>query len=224
MRDHVLVVEDDDTTRRLLIDGLRDEHIEARYARDVATARAAVTSNRPSLAVVDIGLPDGSGLDLLRELKSDGIPVIVLSGRGGEVDRVVGLELGADDYVVKPFYLRELVARIRAVLQRARTSPTRSLQFGDASIDVAAREVTRAGVLVDLTPREFDLLVHLVRSPRTVFSREQLLRDVWGSSSEWQTARTINEHIRRLRQKLEEDPSVPRKLVSVTGVGYRFDP
>ena len=220
----VLVVEDDDATRRLLVEGLRKERIEARAVADVAAARAAVAADRPSLALVDIGLPDGSGLDLLRGLTADGVPVIVLSGRGGEVDRVLGLELGAEDYVVKPFYLRELIVRIRRVLDREGTRPTAVAGFGDVSIDVAAREVFRAGSRVELTPREFDLLVKLVQSPRTVLSRAQLLRDVWASSSEWQNPRTVNEHIRRLRLKLEEDPSNPRHLISVSGVGYRFDP
>lgn len=224
MRDDVLVVEDDDPTRRLLVEALRDELIEAREVADVAAARAAIAAAAPSLAVVDVGLPDGSGLDLLRELKSREIPVIVLSGRGGELDRVVGLELGAHDYVVKPFYLRELVARIRGVLRRTDPAPARTISFADISIDVAAREVRRAGTLLDLTPREFDLLVYLAQAPRTVFSRAHLLRDVWGSSSDWQTPRTVNEHIRRLRLKLEHNPSAPRHLISVTGVGYRFDP
>jgi DNA-binding response OmpR family regulator len=156
------------------------------------------------------------------------VQVIFLTGRSLEAERVIGLKMGADDYVVKPFSSAELSARIESVLRRARSSSAReegsSFDFGALRIDVESRDVTVDGHVVETTAREFDLLAFLASSPRQVFSREQLLTQVWGSSSEWQSAATVTEHIRRLRRKVEADSERPRWITTVRGVGYRFEP
>ena len=166
---------------------------------------------------------------MLRQIRSDGdVPVILLTARTDEVDRVVGLELGADDYVVKPFSPRELAVRVRNVLRRVggrrRRSRGTPLRFGPLRIDPAAREVAVDGRAVALTPKEFDLLLVLARSPRQVFSRRQLLEQVWESAPEFQDPATVTVHVGRLRQKLEADPDRPRWIVTAWGVGYRFEP
>jgi DNA-binding response OmpR family regulator len=151
--------------------------------------------------------------------------VILLTGRGAQADRVLGLKLGADDYVVKPFSPAEVAARITSVLRRARpeAAPAR-LEFDGLSIDLATREVSVRGTIVPTTAKEFDLLVFLARSPRQVFSRQQLLEQVWQSSSAWQSPDTVTEHVRRLRRRIEEDPENPRWILTVWSVGYRFQP
>jgi DNA-binding response OmpR family regulator len=176
--------------------------------------------------VLDLMLPSVDGLSVLRELRHAGsTPVVVVSARGDEDDRIRGLQLGADDYVAKPFSPREVVARVGSVLRRAGAVATfGTLRFGDVEVEPAVREVRRAGTVVELTRREFDLLVHLARSPRQVFSRGQLLAAVWDSSPEWQDPATVTVHIGHLRHKLEDDPGRPRHLITVRGVGYRFDP
>ena len=151
--------------------------------------------------------------------------MILLTARAEEADRVAGLELGADDYVVKPFSPRELTARVRSVLRRATPRPVLGrLTFDGLTIDTASREVSVDGIAVDLTAREFDLLAFLASSPRQVFSRGQLLEQVWGSSTEWQDPATVTVHVRRLRQKIDADPQNPRWVTTVWGVGYRFEP
>jgi len=164
-------------------------------------------------------------LEVLTEIrKKSNLPVIVLSGRGEESERVVALEMGADDYVVKPFLVRELPARIRSVLRRARPAPSARMEFGPLEIRLAEREVVLAGRTIETTAKEFDLLAKLASHPRRVFSRAELLEEVWGSSRDWQDPATVTEHVRRVRRKIENDPEQPRWLQTVRGVGYRFEP
>ena len=176
--------------------------------------------------ILDIMFPGASGLDLLAEMrKRTDVPVILLTARAEETDRILGLELGADDYVVKPFSPRELVARVRTVLRRARPDMVEEVvEFDGFSIDSRSREVIIDGGRVELTAKEFDLLLFLASNPRQVYSRSQLLEQVWDSSPEWQDPATVTVHVRRLRKKLEVDPSQPRWLETVWGVGYRFNP
>jgi DNA-binding response OmpR family regulator len=176
--------------------------------------------------VLDLMLPSMDGLTVLRRIRGMATtPVILLTALGDEADRVLGLELGADDYVVKPFSPRELTARVASVLRRAGPATSAaSRQFDGLQIDEVAREVPRDGRLVELTRREFDLLACLTRSPRRVFTRGQLLEQVWDSSPEWQDPATVTVHVGHLRQKIEDDPARPRRIVTVRGVGYRFEP
>ncbi len=223
----VLVVDDDVNTRNAVSAGLRREGFLVCEAGDVARARKVITKSRPDIVILDLGLPDGDGLDLLRVLRAtDSLPVVVCSGRADEDDRLNGLEIGADDYVTKPFSVRELAMRVRVVLRRGRNlAPSASsLQLGSVVIDVDSREVRREGQLVQLTTREFELLVYLARHPRTVFTRGELLANVWHSNGGDRTEATVTEHVRRLRMKLEEDPASPRHLCAVRGVGYRAMP
>lgn len=191
-----------------------------------AAAIAAISETKPDLVVLDVMLPEIDGFDILGRIRrSSNTPVILLTARTEETDRVLGLELGADDYVVKPFSPRELTARVRSVLRRAQPRRTAEvLEFGELQIDGASREVTLAGEVVATTPKEFDLLVFLAGSPRQVFSRSQLLEQVWDSSADYQDPSTVTVHVRRLRQKLEADAENPRWLHTVWGVGYRFEP
>jgi DNA-binding response OmpR family regulator len=169
-----------------------------------------------------------NGLDILRRIRASGdMPVIMLTARSEESDRVAGLELGADDYVVKPFSPRELAARVNGVLRRAAPKPATVadvIEFDGLIIDNRSREVRCAGELVELTPKEFDVLAHLAGAPRQVFSRADLLRDVWQSSPDWQDPATVTVHVRRIRNKIEADPENPRWITTVWGVGYRFEP
>ncbi len=222
----VLIVDDEREVRSILRDALEREGFTVAEAADGEKALLAVRSLTPSLVILDLGLPARTGIDVLREIRSWGdIPVIVLTGRGEETDRVLGLELGADDYVTKPFSPREVAARVRTVLRRADPDPHREvLRFDDLTIDLAAREVQRSGVPVDLTSRELDLLAFLAQAPRRVFSPEQLLRQVWASEPGWQNPKTVSEHVYRVRRKLEPDPAHPRWIITVRGSGYRFDP
>jgi two-component system, OmpR family, phosphate regulon response regulator PhoB len=177
------------------------------------------------VVLLDLSLPDLDGTEVLRRVRETSeVPVILLTGRAAESDRVLGLDLGADDYVVKPFLPRELAARVRAADRRRVTVPKERLEVGAITVDPSSREVFVRGVAVELTPRELDVLVFLASSPRTVFSREQLLSAVWDSSSEWQDPDTVTEHIRRLRHKVEDDPAAPTRIVTVRGSGYRLDP
>ena len=190
-------------------------------------ALAAVATREPSLVLLDVVLGHEDGRALLTELRmlSD-VPVVFLTGRGLETDRIAGLRMGADDYVVKPFSPGELAARIESVLRRCRPAqrPTSAgLVFGALRIDRRSREVECAGELVELTAKEFDLLVFLAESPRQVFSRQQLLEHVWSSSGDWQDEATVTEHIHRLRRKIELDPDLPPRIITVRGAGYRFE-
>ncbi len=222
--ERVLVVDDDEDVRRLVVAYLERDRYRVREAADVAGARTWLTRWPPDLVVLDVMLPGGSGLDLVREL--DGaVPLILLTARAEEADRVLGLELGADDYVTKPFSPRELVARVRSVLRRAATpAGSAPLRFEGLVVDPAARTALVDDRPVALTPREFDLLAFLASHPRVAFSRNRLLEDVWGSSAAWQDPATVTVHVRRLRGKIEPDPDEPRWITTVWGIGYRFEP
>lgn len=223
----VLVVEDETQVRELISEALRREGYAVRTAADGSTATTELATKLPDLVLLDLGLPGVDGIDILSRLRGAGadVPVIVLTARGRDSDRVKGLELGADDYVVKPVSTREIVARVKAILRRVRRdAPAEALCFGELEIDLGARTVCSAGTEIDVPPREFDLLAHMARRPGTAFSRADLLREVWGSSPEWQDPSTVTVHVRRLRNRVEADPTEPRHLVTVYGVGYRFDP
>ena len=222
----VLVVDDEPRVREVVAAYLERDGYRVDQAGDGEAARARLESGEPDLVILDIMFPGASGLDLLAELrKRTDVPVILLTARAEETDRILGLELGADDYVVKPFSPRELVARVRTVLRRARPDTVEEIvQFDDFSINSRSREVIVDGSTVELTAKEFDLLLYLASHPRQVFSRAQLLEQVWDSSPEWQDPATVTVHVRRLRKKLEPDPAQPRWLETVWGVGYRFNP
>jgi DNA-binding response OmpR family regulator len=222
----VLIVDDDAEARSLAAEELVEFGFVVTEADDGESAEHQIKTRRPDLVILDLGLPGIGGLDVLKSVRADGnLPVIVLTGRGDASDRVVGLELGADDYVVKPFDPRELVARVNAVLRRGTGEPeSATLDFGDLVIDTISRDVHCHGELLDLTAKEFDLLAYMAGSPRRVFTREQLLDHVWHSSTEWQDPTTVNEHIHRLRRKLEVDPGEPRWVMTMRGAGYRFTP
>jgi len=223
----VLVVDDEEMVREVVSAYLQREGYATVEATDGKAALVAVEQHRPDLIVLDVMLPELDGYSVLTELrKHTGVPVILLTARSQEVDRVLGLELGADDYVVKPFSPRELAARVKTVLRRAqpRAEAAAVLEFDGLVIDGPSREVVLAGAVVDMPPLEFDVLVHLATSPRRVFSRAELLEQVWGSSAEWQDPSTVTVHIRRIRQKIEADPDDPKRIVTVWGKGYRFEP
>jgi DNA-binding response OmpR family regulator len=226
----VLVVDDEPMLRNLLCRLLRMEGYQVLEAEDGLKALAVVATEQPDLVLLDVMLPARGGLDVLGDLRrTSNVPVILVSALAEEADRVIGLKLGADDYVTKPFSAAELSARIESVLRRAgmRTgfeAPATRLSFDGLGIDLGTREVTVAGQKAEMTAKEFDLLAFLAGSPRQVFSRDQLLKLVWGSSSQWQSDATVTEHVRRLRRKIEDDPDNPRWITTVRGVGYRFEP
>lgn len=220
-----LVVDDDPDVRASLRDVLSDNGYLVTEAATGHEAMMSFTRDPPDVVLLDLGLPDVSGLDLLSELtETSSIPVIVLSGRTGETDCVVGLDLGADDYIAKPFGERELVARVNAAVRRHHgRTPRGRKSFGALVIDRATRDVSVDGVVVDLTPKEFDLLAFLAASPRRVFTRAQLLEQVWDSSKHWQDDNTVAEHVYRIRRKL--DPSDRNRWIeTVRSIGYRFAP
>ncbi len=222
----VLVVDDEAIVRDVVVRYLRRDGYETHEAATGDEAREILEAESPELVVLDVMLPGTDGLELCRWIRSRSeLPVIMLTARGDETDRIVGLELGADDYVTKPFSPRELAVRVRNVLRRSRQSPAESERavFGEFEVDSAAREVRRDGELLKLTAKEFDLLWFLLSHPRRVFSREQLMDGVWGYTNALDTG-TVTVHIRRMREKIEEDPSRPRFLETVWGVGYRFSP
>jgi DNA-binding response OmpR family regulator len=222
----VLVVDDEPIVRDVVVRYLRRDGFTTLEAGDGDDARRLIETDEPSLVVLDVMLPGADGLELCRWIRSrSDLPVILLTARGEEADRIVGLELGADDYVTKPFSPRELAARVRTVLRRTQAaSPRRQrLEFGDVVLDGASREVTKGAEPVTLTAREFDLLWFLASHPRHVFSREQLMDRVWGYEAAVDTG-TVTVHVRRLREKIEADPARPAHLQTVWGVGYRLDP
>ena len=224
LRPSLLVIDDDSRIRTVVCWQLEAEGYEVREAADGNTAWRQILEHRPDLLVLDLSLPGMSGLDLLRKLRDagDATPVVVLSGRSGEGDRILGLDLGADDYLVKPFSPGELAARVRSVLRRSTVRPVaapRAIPGTGLHIDPLAREVALDGAPVTLTAREFDLLSFLAAHPRHVFTRAQLLEQVWSSSTGWQSEATVTEHVHRLRHKLGA-----RYLVTVRGVGYRLEP
>jgi DNA-binding response OmpR family regulator len=209
---------------------LQREGYRATVARDGQAALDAVRRERPDLIVLDLMLPKMDGLEVTRRLRGQGdvgIPIIMLTAKGEELDRILGLEMGADDYVVKPFSPQELVSRIKAVLRRVTAAATlgdqRALAFGPLQIDPRNRSVVVGGRECSLTAREFDLLYFLARHPRQVFTRTQLLDQVWGYEY-YGDASTVTVHVRRLREKIEENPAEPRWVQTVWGIGYRFEP
>lgn len=222
----ILVADDSAVTRQLIRRALDQEGVEVDEAETGEEAIAAVLARRPDVVLLDISMPQMDGFAVLARLrKTSTLPVILLTARGAEDDRIRGLDLGADDYVVKPFSPGELAARVRSVLRRARADgPVGVLKFQGLRIDLAARDVAVRGVRVALTPKEFDLLATLAGAPRQAFSRAQLLRQVWGSQEAWQTPATVTEHVRRLRSKIEADADHPRWIQTVRRVGYRFEP
>jgi DNA-binding response OmpR family regulator len=231
MADTILVVEDEAPVARGLEYGLKAEGFAVIVAPTGKKALEAARSAHPCLVLLDVRLPDISGFDVCRTLREEGMnsPIIMVTARDEEVDKVLGLELGADDYVVKPFSLRELVSRVRAALRRAygelaSTDGPSSVRFGDVVADLTRMRVERGGSAVSLTPTEYRLLRHLLTNPDQVFSREALLEAVWGYDSSVDSQRTVDVHMRHLREKLEENPASPRWLVTVRGAGYRFSP
>jgi len=222
----VLVVDDEPIVRDVVVRYLEREGFDTLVAADGDTARRLIERSPPELVVLDLMLPGTDGLALCRWIRARGeLPVIMLTARGEEADRIVGLELGADDYVTKPFSPRELAARVRTVLRRSATSapPTARLTFDGLVVDAATREVHLDGDMLHLTAKEFDLLFFLASHPRHVFSRDQLMERVWGYEAAYDTG-TVTVHVRRLRAKIERDPSSPRHLETIWGVGYRFVP
>ena len=224
----VLVVDDDEAIRTVVRWQLDDAGYTVVEADDGLTALRRIRDDHPALVVLDLSLPGLGGLDVLRRVRGgqngrSDTPVIVLSGRSGEHERIVGLDLGADDYLVKPFSPGELAARVRSVLRR--TTPElagEAIVIGNLNVEPAGRRVLLDGAEVDLTPKEFDLLAFLATHPRHVFTRAQLLDRVWNSSSEWLGEATVTEHVHRLRLKLEKDPSRPRLLLTARGAGYQL--
>jgi len=227
----ILVVDDEASVVEVVALYLKREGFTVRVARDGRSALDAIHEKLPALVVLDLMLPEVDGLEIVRRLRDDAttdVPVIMLTARRQETDRIYGLELGADDYVTKPFSPAELVSRVKAVLRRARGGSgiekgERPLQYHDLSIDPKTRIVNVRGDSIDLTATEFNLLWFMVSHPRQVFKRDQLLENVWGFS-EYVDPSTVTVHIRRLREKIEIDPSDPTHLLTVWGVGYKFDP
>jgi two-component system, OmpR family, phosphate regulon response regulator PhoB len=227
----ILVIDDDPQVGALIRRVLTADGYAVSVLDD-APRDVARLADEHDLVLLDISLPSEDGRDTLARIRAAGdLPVIMVTGAGEEHDRIVGLKLGADDYVTKPFSTAELAARIESVLRRAaRLDPasaaprTKKLDFGDLVIDLDTRDVVVAGTAVELTAKEFDLLAFLAASPRQVFNREQLLAHVWGSSSAWQQDATVTEHVRRIRRRIEVDPLKPRWVTTVRGVGYRFEP
>ncbi len=220
----MLVVDDEPIVREVVVRYLEHEGYRTLEADDGDAARDALTRSSPDLVVLDVMLPGTDGLELCRWIRATSqLPVILLTARGEEADRIVGLELGADDYVTKPFSPRELAARVKSVLRRSdhTDESVDRLEFGDIELERASREVRKAGVKLRLTAREFDLLWFLASHPRRVFSRDQLMASVWGYTAAFDTG-TVTVHVRRLREKVEDDPSEPRYLETVWGIGYRL--
>ncbi|SRR5579862_1018905 len=224
-RGRVLAVDDDDAILAMLARVLGAEGFVVEGVTSAAAAIERLKTDIPDVILLDVGLADADGFEVLGSLRQHlEVPVIMVTARGAEPDRVRGLRTGADDYVVKPFSYPELAARIDSVLRRAgpRTAPV-VREFGALTMDLAAREVRLSGELIPTTAKEFDLLAFLSATPGRVFSREELLREVWASSSEWQDPATVTEHVRRLRLKIEPEPDRPQWIKTMRGVGYRFD-
>jgi len=226
----VLVVDDEASVVEVVTLYLKREGYTVRQAHDGEAALAALNESTPALVVLDLMLPQIDGLEIMKRLRghpAPNVPVIMLTARSQETDRIYGLEMGADDYVTKPFSPAELVARVKAVLRRTKdsgaTEEEKKIAFGNLAIDPVTRLVTVSSRELDLTATEFNLLWFMARHPRQVFSRDQLLQSVWGFS-EYVDPSTVTVHIRRLREKIEINPSEPRWLLTVWGVGYKFEP
>ncbi|WP_068402855.1 MtrAB system response regulator MtrA [Kribbia dieselivorans] len=224
MKGRVLVVDDDAALAEMLGIVLRNEGLDVTHVADGAEALGAFRESKPDLVLLDVMLPGMDGMEICRRIRAEsGVPIVMLTARTDTVDIVVGLESGADDYVQKPFKPQELIARIRARLRRGDEPEPERLAIGDLSIDVAGHSVRRGDETLSLTPLEFDLLVALARKPWQVFSREELLEQVWGYRHAGDT-RLVNVHVQRLRSKIEHDPENPRFVVTVRGVGYKAGP
>jgi DNA-binding response OmpR family regulator len=222
----ILVVDDEPIVREVVVRYLEHEGYSTLEAADGNSARELLRGDEPDLVVLDVMLPGTDGLELCRWIRSRSeLPVIMLTARGEEADRIVGLELGADDYVTKPFSPRELAARVRTVLRRAAPAEDARARyaFGDIEMDTGTREVSKSGRELRLTAKEFDLLAFLAANPRRVFGRDQLMSRVWGYEAALDTG-TVTVHVRRLREKVETNPSEPTHLQTVWGVGYRLVP
>jgi DNA-binding response OmpR family regulator len=220
----VLVVDDEPIVREVVVRYLAREGHRTLEAADGESAKIVIERGEPDLVVLDVMLPGSDGLEVCRWIRARSeLPVIMLTARGEEADRIVGLELGADDYVTKPFSPRELAARVRSVLRRATAAGpvVERLTFGDVELERATREARKSGLPIRLTAKEFDLLWFLASHPRRVFSRDQLMASVWGYTAALDTG-TVTVHVRRLREKIEDDPSRPAYLETVWGVGYRL--
>ena len=225
----ILVVDDEPSIREVVSLYLEQMGFDATAVGDGQAALDLLRSDPPDLLILDVMLPGVDGYEITRQVRaSSEIPIILLTARKDEIDRILGLELGADDYVVKPFSPRELVSRVKAVLRRTQQTPTAPgselpLSFGHTRIDPRTRQATVMGEEISLTVKEFDLLWMFANNPQQVFNRAQLLDRVWGVA-EFIDASTVTVHVRRLREKIEQDPSHPRHIITVWGVGYRFDP
>ena len=227
--ERILVIEDSASVARGLEYGLGKEDFAVRCARDGAGGLELFRTWNPRLLILDIRLPDMSGFDVCRAVRGEGRrePILMLTARDEEMDKVLGLELGADDYVVKPYQLRELVSRVRALLRRAygelaASAGSERISFGDLVIDPDLMAVERGGRRVNLTPTEFRLLRYLAERPERLLSRAQIIEAVWGYTADIGYDRTVDVHVRRLREKIEDDPGSPRWIQTVRGFGYRF--
>jgi DNA-binding response OmpR family regulator len=225
---HILLIEDDPAVAQSLQEGLRREGYTVTWKTHGAEGVAFALQAAPHLILLDVRLPDGSGFDFCRQMRQKGLhmPIVILTVQQDEMDKVLGLEMGADDYVTKPFSLRELLSRLRAQLRRAygelSNTEADGLWVGNLAIDLTRGQASRDGQALNLTPTEFRLLVYLARHPGQVLSRAQIVEAVWGYTADIDSERTINVHIRRLREKIELDPSRPTLLLTVPGQGYRL--
>ena len=223
----ILVVDDEATLRETVVDALEAEGFRVLAAADGREALTRFRADRPDLILLDLMLPELSGIEVCRIIRAEsGVPIVMLTAKDSELDKVVGLELGADDYVTKPFSLRELSARIRALFRRAEQAtaeqaPPTGVAIGDVKVDLAGHRLLRDGVVLPVKPKAFELLAFLLRNPGQVFTRDQLLEHVWGYDYAGET-RTVDVHVHWLRSRLEEDPASPQLLHTVRGVGYVF--
>ncbi|MDX2149228.1 MAG: response regulator transcription factor [Bryobacteraceae bacterium] len=221
----ILVIDDDESLRDTIAVMLEQEGYRVGQAADGRTGYEKALTSRPDLLIVDLRLPGMTGVEICRKLREGQVktPILILSAINDEIDKVLLLEIGADDYVVKPFGRRELLARIRALLRRAAPDQPKLLQFADTEVDVERRVVTRRQEEVKLTPSEYNLLLYFLQNPDRPLTRDAILNQVWGYDS-FPNTRTVDVHVVKLRQKLEPDPNVPRHFITVHGVGYRFLP
>lgn len=224
-RTRILIIEDEPAMVAGLRDNFEYEGYDVISAGDGVEGLERALADYPDLVVLDVMMPLMSGLDVCKQLKArqPSIPIIMLTARGQEIDKVVGLELGADDYVTKPFSIRELIARVKAVLRRVSQPPAAPevYRFSDVEVNIRGNEVRRAGALVDLSAKEFALLAYFISHPAETLSRDRLLDEVWGYEN-YPSTRTVDTHILRLRQKLEPNPEEPRFILTVHGIGYKF--
>lgn len=229
MNAHILIIEDDSAVANSLKEGLEHEGYAVTWKETGQSGLAFARDHNPHLIILDIRLPDGSGFDYCRQMRQLKLkqPILMLTARRDEIDKVLGLEMGADDYVTKPYGLQELRSRVRALIRRAygelSTTEGDMLYVGDLVIDRTGGQVWRGDHLLNLTPTEFRLLTYLAQHSRQALSRRQILDAIWGYSADIESERTVNVHIRRLREKIEYDPSRPGLILTIPGIGYRFD-